>query len=511
MSIFKLLKTNVMKIKKISCVIVLFYHLLLTAQVVEWSVNIPIYQSYPSMRGFNSPLSITTDSNDNIFVSWVAKSSPGDDTPREEYIAKYDSSGNLVSSFGTNGVLNITAITPGTNVYAGAIKVLPGNKLFIMLTNGSLATMIDASTGVQDTSFGYLGYKDLFLGGHYIYKSTQLYEYDNHFFITNNYKDILNNVRSEVICYDKNLNIDTNYLNQGRLDIGDNNLSEVKTNSLYFYEDKLYAHYTSNTLSEYNLNTGVKNLSYGVNGNSSAGSGIAKNMQFGKAITVDVPTVSSMNRQLYLKRYLPNGIEDISFIGTGGLNSNYHRFHPIQQKIYVLPNNKILLQSGIDPPAQTILMSINPQGGRDLSFGGPTTNQPNLLNGMFDVSQYEYENSFLHIRNNYLILASYNNTNAKIVKIMLDTTTLSTSENNSIEKGKQILAPNPISDKSNLFLDKIYNSTTATIFNVDGKKLSEIKIKQKNTEIDFSFLPTGNYILKVKNLNQEQVIKFIKK
>lgn len=105
--------------------------------------------------------------NDAIFFVGSIK----DDTPqsRDFFVAKFDENGQLVSSFGNNGVLriNVGVLTDSTVAnldMAKSLKVMPNGDIVIVgetytnpLTYSNIAVVKTTSTGQIDSSFGVNG------------------------------------------------------------------------------------------------------------------------------------------------------------------------------------------------------------------------------------------------------------------------------------------------------------------------------------------------------------------
>jgi hypothetical protein len=72
--------------------------------------------------------------------------------------------------------------------------------------------------------------------------------------------------------------------------------------------------------------------------------------------------------------------------------------------------------------------------------------------------------------------------------------------------------PNPINDKVTIEL-QIFNAiqkNIISIYNIQGQKIMEQPIEQRQTEFDISWFEKGIYILKLINCDKIEVIKFVK-
>ncbi|KMQ63932.1 hypothetical protein ACM40_03955 [Chryseobacterium sp. BLS98] len=472
---------------------------LLKAQTIAWYKDLPTIPGFPYAGGVVS----ATDSSDNIYAGWTSqRTSPN--VERLLCVAKYNSAGELDPTFGNGGITNFSPILSSTIV---GLKVLTGGKIVLFMEDGTALRV--NSDGTQDTSFGYNGIKQIFEGVQYYYRTINVYEYDNHSFITNSYKDIFNNYKAEIICLDQNLNADPVYLNQGRLDVipgfivSSTNKPDIK--GLYFYNNKIYLNINGKYVSEYDLHTGVKNFNYGNNGESGAYN-LAAAVQYGKPLYVNMQLIGSNNRPLVVKRFLPDMQVDPTFSMTSPPGV---QFQP-DNRTYILPNNQILISTTVDISQNSdrrVLLCLNPNGDRDIGFGGMVINPYSTAYGVFDVSSaIDIKNPNWYIHDNYLIGV----TSRRIAKILYNTTTLSSVETEK-PSAKIELVPNPVSDKAQLMISEVKDKPSAAIYSADGRKISEMIITQRSTELDFSLLPSGNYIIKIQNKDRKEALKFIKK
>ena len=95
--------------------------------------------------------------------------------------------------------------------------------------------------------------------------------------------------------------------------------------------------------------------------------------------------------------------------------------------------------------------------------------------------------------------------NANIV-LKYVSATLTTSET---EKEFTKIYPNPTSDF--IYFKGKENVTSATIFGLEGRLLSEQKLNSNEGKVDLTNLKTGNYILILKYENSTKNYKVIKK
>lgn len=477
---------------------------LLKAQTIAWYKDLPTIPGFPYAGGVVT----ATDSSDNIYVGWTIHRTSPDQILL--CVAKYNSAGELDPTFGNGGFTNFSPLSNNSATIVG-LKVQAGGKTVLFTRDGTALRL--NSDGTQDTSFGYNGIKQIFEGVQYYYRTINVYEYDNHSFITNSYKDIFNNYKAEIVCLDQNLNVDPAYLNQGHLDVipafNVPSIYKFAINGLYFYNNKILVNtgttYSYPYISEYDLQTGVKNLNYGNNGDSGA-YGLVSTVQYGKALTVSMHLIGLSNRPLVVKRYLPDMQVDPSFSMT---SPSGVQFQP-DNRTYTLPNNQILISTTVDISQSSdrrVLLCLNPNGDRDIGFGGMVINPYSTAYGVFDVSSaIDIKNPNWYIHDNYLLGV----TSRRIAKILYNTTTLSSVETEK-PSAKVELVPNPVSDKAQLMMSQVKDKPSAAIYSADGRKISEIIITQRNTELDFSLLPSGNYIIKIQSKDRKETLKFIKK
>jgi len=99
---------------------------------------------------------------------------------------------------------------------------------------------------------------------------------------------------------------------------------------------------------------------------------------------------------------------------------------------------------------------------------------------------------------------SFSGTNKKQIVRISGEEMLSVSEN----KNENIkIYPNPVKDFLNIKSDELISGYE--IYSLDGRKLLE-ENKLNNSKINVSQLQKGNYLLKAKTKNNEQITKFIK-
>ncbi|WP_346881866.1 T9SS type A sorting domain-containing protein [uncultured Algibacter sp.] len=96
-----------------------------------------------------------------------------------------------------------------------------------------------------------------------------------------------------------------------------------------------------------------------------------------------------------------------------------------------------------------------------------------------------------------------NYSNDGVVISVIEDPDLSISDNNG--SLKLIFYPNPVIDK--VFVSGIFRAMDASIFNLNGQKIMETSISNKNSSIGLSKLSSGIYLLKI----EESTFKFLKK
>lgn len=178
-----------------------------------------------------------------------------------------------------------------------------------------------------------------------------------------------------------------------------------------------------------------------------------------------------------LTRLNQDGSTDLSFVLAQGL------FHT--QFSHLMAGGKILVNTYNGSVAQ--MYCLKQDGSVDQLIGpsGKANVQPNgaiLISGGF---------------------TSYNGVNKKYIVRLLDTK-LSVSDNT---KETFQIYPNPVKNVLNIKTElPIFQYE---IYSLDGKKLQTGK-NVDNPKIDVSQLQKGNYLLKAKTKNNEQITKFIK-
>jgi hypothetical protein len=83
---------------------------------------------------------------------------------------------------------------------------------------------------------------------------------------------------------------------------------------------------------------------------------------------------------------------------------------------------------------------------------------------------------------------------------------------NNAQKGKLFVFPNPASQIITVKHEAVQKLATATVFNIEGRKLMTIPLASNSSQTSFSIeqLPIGNYLLQYVDEKQVQTVKFSK-
>ncbi|MEZ5197728.1 MAG: T9SS type A sorting domain-containing protein [Bacteroidales bacterium] len=85
-----------------------------------------------------------------------------------------------------------------------------------------------------------------------------------------------------------------------------------------------------------------------------------------------------------------------------------------------------------------------------------------------------------------------------------------TDTEQQIENPDFLLYPDPAKNRLTISSSAIKSNAELSIFNLNGKKVFEKQIRNKETQIDISSLPRGVYFVRLQNQNTVEVMKMVK-
>ncbi|KMQ64500.1 hypothetical protein ACM46_09540 [Chryseobacterium angstadtii] len=469
------------------------------------------------------------DSDGNVYMLY--SSAPERFRNDTFYIEKYTPQGSFDPGFGTNGVLNLSALLGYTSSEEPPLlsfEVTESNKVLLLLgapNNGNPKLLRLNGDGTIDQTYGVSGTKQIYMdplkyNKHY---RSGLYKAGTKYFISHNYSDLQDKPRAEIGCFNESGELLTGMFDQGlkQVDYGTAyNYTQIQ--SMMVSGSSLYVQGAGYTTSATNIRINKIETASGIQDNSYV-SHPSLNISFnntyifpdGKAVEGSSVSVSPSRTDLKLKKYLADGSVDTSFGTNGELNIGYPWISLNFSKIQALPNGDFLVGVAYVSTAssgnrQNALIYVKSNGQINSSFGGNIPNNGVPLAGFFGLVGYYGSTASFTLKPDYLMVtASRSYMGARLVtsKVNFNSGALSTDEIN--QSYTFSFYPNPLKSVGTLTV-KDDGEASFSLSDSSGKLIVRNQIFRNKTEIDFSALTKGVYYLSIKQKDKESTRKIIK-
>jgi uncharacterized delta-60 repeat protein len=386
-------------------------------------------------------------------------------------IARYNNDGSLDSTFGTNGVTMVTAISGST---VNDLKILSNGNIIVAGTNAipgfnyEIRMLRLTSTGLVDSTFGNNGMVSDTLGFHSAIVSSVLIQSDN--------KIVLG----------------------GRVSYIDGGGTEV----------------TQMYLARF-LETGIIDSTYGINGMASYPLALNNNdMTFDaneNIIAVGEIGTNSLGTSgdIVVMRITPAGVPDSTFGNNGSTVISVDSYADYVNAVLLQADGKILVGGsyfdfGAGTTTDCLIIRFLDNGSPDSTFG---------VNGIFKTGVTSGTDRILDMtmdsENKIVISGTANfsvNFDFVVGRIIMD---LSTNDMNAVINHPELLLfPNPVSGTLNVHSGK-GEISEVNIFNLSGQTIYSRKIHAvTDFQIDVSGFERGIYLLKLNSDSGMLVKKF---
>ena len=491
-----------------------------SSQTVSWN----IWDNFDNFSYAGSVCRI--DSNNNIYTKYSTREVQYGDAL--SYIEKYNANGERVTAFGSNGILDINSLLPGSgSKYVYSFEITNDEKLLLLATSGSLMYFLRLnSDGTLDTTLNGSGIKEILTdtNRYHQHYSPSIIKGGNNYFMMDNFDTILNVRTAEVHCFDDSGNLVTSFSNQGHflVNYGITYTSYCSIGKIIYENNSLYIYgigYVNSTtydrfLTKLNPTTSQPDVDFGTNGqllfNNKYPSLIQAN---GKIIYIRTVNISPAQQDLQATRYLGDGTTIDTSFGTNGtmtLAAGWTSYGYVAP--YNLPNGDIFLHYRLTLFAsdKDAVMYVTNSGVINTSFGGNVIDNGNPVLGSFGLPTYKANPGSLSLGADYFVTTSERQAlpqNITTTKVNYNFPVLSTNENT--QHGFEIL-PNPSDSEINI--KSIDAFTTVRIYNIEGRllKTSVTTNPLLENKLDISSLSKGVYIVEVESENKRKIQKLIK-
>ncbi len=505
--------------KRIITIILLVICSIASSQTLSWNIA-------DNFDNFSYSAAVCRiDSNDNIYTKYSTTLVQYGDALG--YIEKYNAGGTRDTTFGTNGVLALNSLLPGSgSKYVYSFEITNDQKLLFLAKSGSLLYFLRLNTdGTLDTTLNGTGVKQILTDTNRYYEhfSPSMIKEGNNYFMSHNFDTIQNQRLAEVHCFDDSGNLVTTFANQGHflVNYGALYTSYCSIRSIFYINNSIYisgTSYVNSTTSDryitkLNPTTGQPDANFGTNGQLLFNDRIPSLIQAdGKIIYIRSVDISPAQQDLHATRYLVDGTVDSTFANNGTMTVAAAWTSSSYVKPYNLPNGDILLHYRLTLFAsdKDAVMYITNAGVKNTSFGGNVIDNGNPVLGSFGLPTYKANPGNLSLGTNYFVTTSERQALPQSItttKVNYTFQALSTNENN--QDGFKIL-PNPSDSEINILALEPFN--TLRIYNVEGRLLQTSVTTNPILEkrLDISSLSKGVYIVEVQSENKREIQKLIK-
>ena len=506
--------------KRIITIIFLVISINASCQTVSWNV-------WDNLDNFGYSGSICRiDSNENIYTKYSSTIVQYGDL--QSYVEKYNSNGERITTFGINGVLDLNSLLPGSgSKYAYSFEITDNGKLLFLAKSGSLLYFLRFNDdGTLDTTLNGSGIKQILTDTNRYNEhfSPSMIKGGNKYFMMHNFDTNLNARTAEVHCFDESGNLVSSFGNQGHLLInyGANYTHYSSLGKIFYNNNSLYIYgrgYTDSTTSDSYLTkldaaTALPDANFGTNGqllfNEKNPSLIQSD---GKIICLKNVNVSPAQQNLYLTRYLNDGVTlDSSFANNGTMTfaAGWTSYGIV--KLYNLPNGDILSHHRLTLFAsdKDAVMYIKNTGVRDLNFGGNIIDNGNPVRGTFGLPTYKANPGSLSLGTNYFVTTSERQASPQnITTTKVNYTFPALSADAATRHGFKIV-PNPGTSEINVQSNTAF--TAVRIYNIEGRLLKTSITENPifDTQLDITSLSKGVYIIEVQSEAHKEIQKLIK-
>ncbi len=491
-----------------------------SSQTLAWSM-------WDNFDNFSYSASVCRiDANDNIYTKYsttiVQYGNP------LAYIEKYNTNGERVTAFGSNGVLDLNQFIPGTgSKFVYSFDITNNGKFLFLVRSGSFFYFLKLNPeGTLDTTLNGTGITQILSDStrYNEHMSISLIKGGDYYYVLDNFETNQNVRFAEVHCFDDSGNLVTSFANQGHLlvNYGPAYTSFCAIANIFYENNSLYIYgygYVNSTtydryLTKLNPLTAIPDANFGNNGqllfNGKAPSLIQAN---GKIIHIRTVNISPAQQDLQATRYLSDGTTiDNSFATNGTLTLAAGWTGNSFIKPYNLPNGDIFLHYRLSLFASDsdAVKYVTASGAVDTSFGGNIIDNGNPVLGTFGLPTYKANPGSLSFGANYFVATSDRQAlpqNITTSKVNFSFPALSKSEN--IQHNFRIW-PNPSESEINIVSNDGF--TAVRLYSIEGKllKSSVTTYTIFENRLDIRSLSKGVYIVEVEAKSRRDIQKLIK-
>lgn len=442
-----------------------------------------------------------------------------------DFIRKYTSTGTIDTSFGESGEYIVKSPEVVSTTYLLSSAIMNDGSILISIFNNLEKTYFlkVTKTGQTDLSFGNGGYLINPVPSNFTRSDIKVLN-DNFISVT----DIP--VSAEISAFYKNGSINTNFGTNGHVITNFGNLysnirsvySKIRNNKIYLFGYLKRQGVSYSYFACYNEN-GQLDGNFG-----NGGFFVLDKFYDNQDLNVDFD-IQDDGKILFLagnaysdpgqsgpliRRYNTDGTPDQSFGNMGSTTFSVSgSWTTIWCNVIMqLPNKKILIGSAFNHSSASkgpAILCFNENGTKDLSFGGnvKSTYDGTFIYGLYLLpGVYSKVRTILQDNNNNLVISAnpYSFLFAYNFKLNYSSESLHIENVNFQDQLK--IYPNPVEHNAIIFNPSQLN-VDYDIVDITGKLLKSGNTK--NTNIDFSKLTKGNYIVTFKNekLKSIKVIK----